>query len=266
MHYHKLPIIILSEMVSNSSDSTKGFIAAYFLEHMKEIPSLSIRELAEKANVSAASISRFCRDIGLEDYNELKELATSTVNEFEIFPSADTADEWKDNYITAVQKGLERVKRSIDIKKIDALCADIYNYKKVAVFGVLKAEGVALNLMTDLILQEKLVTSKFQFSEQIEYLQHVDEDDLVIIFSFRGIYFSYGLPKCFDNPRGKRPKIWFITGDSSATDSGLYDEVISFDSSKRQTSHPYQLQLVASMIAQRYAMFKRAKITTDKDK
>ena len=259
MHYHKLPIIILSEIVSNSSDSIKGCLASYFLEHMEEIPSLSVRELAEKTNVSAASISRFCRDIGLSDYNELKELATQTVNEFEVFPYAGTDEEWKDHYIDAVQNSLEQVKKSIDLNQIDKLCADIYKYQKVAVFGVLKAEGVALNLMADLMLQEKLVTSKLQFSEQIEYLQNVNENDLIVIFSFKGIYFSYGLPKCFDNPREKRPKIWFITSDATASCSGLYDEVISFDSSKNQTSHPYQLQLVASMIAQRYTKLRRSK-------
>ena len=84
MFYSKLPIIFLSEIVSSKAESTNGHIASYILGHIHEIPDLTIRELAAKAHVSAASISRFCRDIGLQDFNELKELASVTKLNFKV--------------------------------------------------------------------------------------------------------------------------------------------------------------------------------------
>ena len=257
MFYSKLPIIFLSEIVSSKAESTNGHIASYILGHIHEIPDLTIRELAAKAHVSAASISRFCRDIGLQDFNELKELASVTKLNFEIASYADTPPQRKDEYLDAVQDAIERVRKSLDMTKMRALCCDIRKYSKVAVFGVLKAEGVAINLQTDLVMQGKYVVTKLPFSEQMDYLENADENDLIIIFSYTGIYFDYGLQKSFRKPRGKRPKIYFITSDPNAASSKLYNEVIWFDSAQNQASHPYQLQVIGSLIAQRYAHLQR---------
>lgn len=68
MFYGKLPIMFLSGMVSADKGSTNGRLAAYILEHIDEVKQDSIRDLAAKTYVSTSSISRFCRDIGLQDF------------------------------------------------------------------------------------------------------------------------------------------------------------------------------------------------------
>ena len=211
MYYGKLPIIILSEMASSKSNAINGYIATFILGHLEEIKEDSIRELAARANVSASSISRFCRDIGLKDFGELKALLSETTLKFDVCSDADTVPERKDDYIDAVQRSLEQVRASIDMTKVLALCMDIRRYGQVAVFGMLKAEGVALNLQTDLAMLGKHVITKLPYSEQMDYLDNADERCLVIIFSFTGIYYQYGLPKSAAKPRGKRPKVYFIT-------------------------------------------------------
>ena len=253
MYYGKLPIIILSEMASSKSNSINGYIASYILGHLEEIRDETIRELAAKVNVSASSISRFCRDIGLKDYNELKSLANDTKLNFDIFSFAETLPQRKDDYIAGVINSLEMVRASIDMKRVNALCKDIRRYKQVAVFGILKAEGVAMNLQTDLAMQGKYVITKLPYSEQIDYLDNADENCLIILFSYTGIYFKYDLPMHSMKPRGKRPKIYFVTSDPQAKEKGYCDEMIWFSSNQDQVSHPYQLQIVGSLIAQRYA-------------
>ena len=253
MFYHKLPIIILSEMVSSRSESITGHIAAFVLSHLNDVRTDSIRELAAKAHVSASSISRFCREIGLSDYNELKMLASTTTLNFEICSLADTPPQRKDDYISAVEESLERVRRSIDMNQLLRLCEEIRATDKIAVFGILKAEGVAMNLQADLMLLGKTVITKLPFAEQIDYLENAGPEELIILFSYTGIYFDYGTPECLKRPRSKRPRIWFITSDPKAAASRLYDQVLWFDSLQNQASHPYQLQLVAGLISQRYA-------------
>ena len=236
------------EMVSSKDDSTNGHIAAYILGHISEIAELSIREIAAKTNVSPASISRFCRDIGLEDFNELKELAACTELNFETCRKDDSDKNWKDKYISDVMDGLKDVRDSISMEKIERLCRDIREYDKVAVFGVLKAEGVAMNLQADLAMQGKFVITKLPFSEQMDYYDQTDESDLIVIFSYTGIYFDYGLPRVLKKPKKERPKIYLITDAPKAPDA-----VIRFRSRQDQHSHPYQLQMVESLIAQNYA-------------
>ena len=252
MSYWKLPIVFLSEIISSRADSINGYIASYILGHMNELQECSLRELSGKINVSPSSLSRFCRDIGLHDFSELKELSIDKSHQFLLQSTAIDPSQIKEEFVTAVEDSLQMVRTSVDMDKIRQLSLDIQSYEHVAVFGVLKSEGVAMNLQADLVLQGKHVITKLPYSEQLDYLEGADEKNLIIIFSFKGVYFDYGFPLDIKNPKNKKPKIWFITSNPNAEASQLYDEVIWFRSDQQPSSHPYQLQLIADLIAQQY--------------
>ncbi len=156
MFYGKLPIMVLSEMVSSKRDSTNGQIATYILEHLDEIKDDSIRDLAAKTFVSISSISRFCRDLGLQDFSELKDLIATTSLNFELCSSSQSLQIQKANYVAAVQDSLNRVQDSLDMHLLYQLAKDIRQYQNVAIFGMLKAETVAMNLQSDLAMLEGL--------------------------------------------------------------------------------------------------------------
>ena len=253
MAYGKLPVMILSEMVSGDSNDTNALLAAYVLEHFQEIKDDSIRDLAAKTHVSASSISRFCRAIGLRDYMELKELTVSKRLKFEICSQSDIPAVQKDDYISAVTDSMERVRRSIDMEKLERLARDIRRYPRVSIFGVVKGETAAMNLQTDLAILGKAAVTKLRYAEQTRHLSKTGSDDLLIIFSYTGAFYDYGYPR-IDRAAGKPgAKIYFITSDPKAKQNPFYDEVIWFESLQNQASHPYQLQLVAGLIAQTYA-------------
>lgn len=245
--------MFLSEIVSCRQDSTSGHLAAYILDHLDEIKNDSIRDLSAKTHTSISSISRFCREIGMRDFAELKELIESTTLKFEICSPAQTFETQRDDYVAAVQDSLDRVRKSIDMEKLYQLARDIQTYSNVATFGMLKAETVAMNLQSDLTMLGKPCTTKLRMSEQARFLANASASDLIIIFSYTGIYFDYGMPRSSAGARAQQPKIYFITSDPEAKPNGLYDEVIWFDSQQNQASHPYQLQLVGGLIAQCYA-------------
>mgnify|MGYP000512344402 CR=1 FL=1 len=73
MIYDKLPIVFLSTLVSEKNGSTNSQIAAYILNHLEEVQNLGIKEIAKECNVAVSSISRFCKEVGLRDFAELKE-------------------------------------------------------------------------------------------------------------------------------------------------------------------------------------------------
>ena len=253
MSINKLPVVFLSEIVSSKANTVNAHIAAFILRNMSLIPGYSIRELAKQVNASPATISRFCRDIGLKDYNELKLLASQTHPRFTISSYADSPAQRKDEFIDTVQDSIEKVRKTLDMAKMKKLCQDIRAYPRVAIFGIMKSEGVAMNLQFDLMIQGVHATTKLPYSEQIDYLEQADENDLIILFSYTGVYFDYVPHKLNLKPVGHRPKIYFITSDPKAEESGSYDEVIWFESEHTVGSHPYQLQVIGSLIAQRYA-------------
>ena len=264
MSYWKLPIIMMSEIVSSRADSTNGHIASYILRHMDELKNDSIRDVAAKANVSPSSISRFCRDIGLQDFGELKNLATSYQPPYQPQTNAIEPKVVLGEYVNAVTDSLRMVRESVDMRIIDRLCKDINIFPRVAAFGMMKSEGVAMGLQADLALMGKYLYTKLPFSEQLDYLECADEKDLIIIFSYKGVYYDYGFSRQSRKSKAHRPKVYFITSDPSSKERRDYDEVIWFNSRQNLSSHPYQLQLIAGLIAERYSqLFASCKPDTD---
>ena len=83
MPYGKLPIVFLSTLASEKKDSTNSQIATYLLNHLDGIKDIGIQEMAKECSVAMSSISRFCKEIGLNDFNELRELLITTNMTFE---------------------------------------------------------------------------------------------------------------------------------------------------------------------------------------
>jgi len=257
MFYGKLPILLLAELVEHPSDAINSRLAAYILEHLHELQHLSIKELSAQCFVSTASITRFCRDIGLDGFADLRDLIEQTDLKFEVISNAPSLTVQKKEYTDAVIEGIAMVRDSLDMKQIEKLAEDIDRYEKISVFGPLKAATAAINLQTNLLMLGRLVNTSLRYSQQITYLENADERDLVIIFSYTGIYFDYKYTQNRIHPNIKKPKIYFVTGNPFVKADEYLDEVICFKSKQDQASHPYQLQIAADIIAQTYAHLKK---------
>ena len=157
MIYDKLPIVFLSTLVSEKNGSTNSQIAAYILNHLEEVQNLGIKEIAKECNVAVSSISRFCKEVGLRDFAELKELLLSTDLSFEDHSHATSKQARLHDYSHKVRESIIMVEKSIDMDAVIDLCKDINEYQKVAIFGLLKAGAVAFNLQGDLLMLNKQV-------------------------------------------------------------------------------------------------------------
>lgn len=251
MIYDKLPIVFLSTVASERKDSTNSQIASFILDHLDEVQNLGIKDLAAQCNVAISSISRFCKDIGLRDFAELKELLLSTNLHFEENSNLTSNQERLHAYGSKVKESIDMVERSVDMRAIIDLCQDIEKYKKVAVFGLLKAGSVAINLQGDLLMLGKQVYTNVSYTQQIQYILTADENDLIIIFSYTGSYFDYQNLRALKN-KLKAPKIWFVTSEVKQYPEFI-DRLVTFQSLQDQNSHPYQLQFIAGLIAQEYS-------------
>lgn len=67
-----LIIILLSTLNDEAKGSNNYKIAKFMIENMRDLEDYSLTDLAQACYVSNSSISRFCRDIGLKNFSELK--------------------------------------------------------------------------------------------------------------------------------------------------------------------------------------------------
>ncbi len=245
MLYTKLPVVLLSVLAAEKNGSTNGVLAEYILRHTKEVAGMGIKELAKSCHVGVGSVSRFCREIGLEGYGELQALVTSPDFSFQrlSLPPEELAGQ--------IGEGLRQAAVSVDRAAVTALCREILSFPKVAAFGLMKAESAAICLQSDLLMLGRQIYTNISYSEQLDYIAHADAETLILLFSYTGAYFAYpGEP--FAGEALYPPQIALITG-SDAPQPAYIDHLIRFSSRLDQASHPYQLELMAGLLAQECA-------------
>lgn len=253
MIYGKLPIVFLGLLASEKAGTTNSVIANYILDNLDSIKTMGIQELSQNCNVSISSISSFCREIGLDNFSELKfMLEESNLHKGPQSKEGDFSDRLE-YYSKETISGIEKVKSSISEESIIELVKDIYQYEKVAAFGLMKASTSALILQSDLLMYGKKLYSNISFKEQIDYINHADEDHLIILFSFTKSYFDYISYETFEYKK-KWPKIWIIGSGDDKLPNYVYKS-ISFDSLRTHFEHPNQLSFVATLLAQEYNRF-----------
>ena len=246
-YYEKLPIILLSELASGREDSYNCRIAAWLLRHLGE--QVSADDVAQSCFVSRSAVSRFCREVGLEDFYALREMLAASGKHFERISGADASSQANLTASLSAESML-LAGRTLDTAALDRLAREIADAPRVVCLGLLKAQAAAMNLQCDLAMLGKQAFAKVAFREQMEYLKNARADDLVVIFSYRGVYFDYDLPY---EARHTQARIWLVTGNSQRQAAVKTQGILSFESRQDFASHPYQLMIVASIIAQRVA-------------
>lgn len=254
-YYGKLPIVLLSELAVGKEDSNNCRIARYLLDRLDHLEDVSVELLAEECFVSKSTVSRFCRDIGLEDFSELRDLLRQTEKTFTLYGEGLPPREQGQDFCQRVRESLSLVADTMDYEALDRLAAEVHTDGRIATFGLLKAETAAISLQSDLVMLGRNAITKVSFREQMDFLTAARPEDMVIIFSYTGTYFDYGLPRGV--LRGG-PKVWLVTGSPDIrerfqTRNLPTGRLLTFRSKQDFVSHPYQLQMAASLIAQRVA-------------
>ena len=259
MIYGKLPIVLLSTLASQADDTTECRIASFILQNGQEAARMNIAQMAESCHVSVSSVSRFCRSIGLGDYAELRALISGWDRRFLPDSLDGNVHTRMQDTFRLISEGLDRLQASIDPAQIALLCRKIDAYDRVYLLGLLKAGTAAQALQADLTLLGKHTVCKVAFAQQLECLEQATQRDLILIFSYSGIYFDYLTGRM---PQGlSRAHVVFITGAKEMQTGGCIDQVIAFDSALNQASHPFQMQALARIIAQEYAIMQTEKKT-----
>ncbi len=179
---------ILPTLASNQKK-----VANFFLEHIDLVALLPIKDVAQRAHVSEASIVRFAQSLGFKGYKELKEdLSTALKNQlsptqhyqFAVTEKGKNPDTLKlvaDNVV----KNIHDTVKSVDAKVFSQIVDSIIAARRIYCLG-LEISAHLSQLMTFLLRQysydaQYLSLDYFRYQEQIAFLK---KEDLLIAFSF----------------------------------------------------------------------------------
>lgn len=250
MTYDALTVKLLTLLSGEGRDSTNATIARCLLEHAGKVEALSVKRLAELAHVGTGSVSRFARDAGFASFAELSEAFALFGRSYERVEGESTVARARElaGYVAG---SLDQAVQRLDVAALARLVDDVARYSRVSAYGLLKGQAAALDLQVDLLMQGKYIDTRNSFADQIDHIARAGRDELIVVFSYTGAYFEYAdISQAMR--RLDRPRIWMVCGARHEQPDYVSD-LLLFSSDLDRLTHPYQLELVAGLIAQEYA-------------
>lgn len=183
----RLPILLIGLINSEPNDTVNYNIAYYLLNHMDRMDAMNIGDLAKQCNVSKATVSRFCRELGFESFYEMRADFAEAMEEGAIPRIREMTDA---GFVADVKAYADQMLQQVPEEKLDRLADLINAYKNVVIMGHIQSGNAALMLQHDLMnLTGRITQVLNRPSEQLSFFEDVEKPTLVILFSIRGKFF-----------------------------------------------------------------------------
>lgn len=200
-------------------NDTNYQIAWFMANNFYRIANMRISELAAECFVSPATISRFCRALGYENFAHLKHECYTFHSHDKKFNNLiniplemmrDHPEQATQQYIQQVIRYISDLPQFLDWKEVDAILKLIHDSESVAFFGTQFSQSAALHFQTDLLMLEKFTMAYMDSSRQLECAKELNEDSVAIIMTVNG-YFANSNSKIFQYLKKSRCKVVLIT-------------------------------------------------------
>ena len=190
--------ILLKILQNRSSFSSKeGLVADTILSNPSLLPTCTITEYAERINASPASITRFCKRMGVSGYQEMKLLLARTtsypdnlnvgsIDFHENNKIGSTADIINSVLMNSILS-LNHLNRLLDIENLEKAVSLISASRKILICGIGASGIVAKDLHQKLVRIGIMSRCDDDFDLAKVQATYFDENDLVIAISYSGM-------------------------------------------------------------------------------
>jgi DNA-binding MurR/RpiR family transcriptional regulator len=255
----RLPILLSSMMNTVPEDSINYVLAEAVLKkiYKNDFKDVSVISLAKDCNVSKASVSRFFRALGYEDYMDFKldflYMQRNMKNEWlpnTIYPNMNTSN-IKESYLQAVTNSIHQLEKNIGEKDLKKVAKYIYEYKQVVLMGHMQSGYTALAMQQYIQSSNKRVEVILNPTEQKEYFIKNKEAAFVIIFSSGGHFFDRFTPN-WNLQLSSKMRICVITTNSQLKEIPGVDILINSHTTEHFAAGNISLEFIAKLIVLYY--------------
>ena len=244
----------LEGIIDSSNEDTSEYRIAYFLLESCYIEkSVSIQDVADKCFVSKATVSRFCRSLGYNDYQELNEALMQAFMRDSLEKKFDhySPSSFIEQYFQELNRLLSNARNIIRQEDVERIAKDIFSYKRVGLLGKLQSNSIAIDLQHDLLASHKVSTAPIIPSDQLSFIQNSDEDTYLLVISCSGTYLKNFISFTEFQPK-RRPKICLLTNNRNIKNRQAYDDIVILPD-LNPNLNPLQLKLFCNLIALSYS-------------
>lgn len=185
---------LITEQYQSLTHSNRK-LAKYILANTRETQYMSISSLAECSGVSEATITRFCRSLGLSGYNNLKLALAKSVHIMDVDDHSGSSDGIRSentlgtifhNLFDECVLALDETRKLLDEKEINRAVDLISAADRVFCFG----QGGSMVMAMEAWARFSTATSRFVHIEdthmQAMSIALATERDVILFFSYSG--------------------------------------------------------------------------------
>ena len=247
-----------------SEADTNYNIAWYMAHNFAKVSKMGISQLAKECYVSPATISRFCRALGYENYAHLKQECSSFASDSKKFNNLINVpfEMMKDDpkgctkyYSEQICAAVSKLSERLDWNVIDKVLQAIHDSDSVAFFGTQFSHSAALHFQTDLLMLEKVTMAYMETERQIDCARSLDENSVAIIVTVNGFY-ARSTSKVLQYLKKSKCKVVLMT-NNPGIDIGInvnYTIVLG-DSQQRKIGKHTLLTTVELMSLRYYSLY-----------
>lgn len=212
-------------------------VADFMLEHLQEVPFLSIPQVAEMASTSEATVVRLCQRIGYSGFSDLKMELVETMRGELVSQSdgseAGEAGSRRPDALTAVgelqQHNIRRTVENLDRAAFERVATMLFRADHIFVFG-LGISAYLSDFAAYLLTEHGMRASSFgtRFTSPREQLVVLRPTDLVLGFSFPP--YSRQTLEVLEEASERGARTVAITDRASAPAASLAEEALTVSS------------------------------------
>ncbi|HFI0332534.1 TPA: MurR/RpiR family transcriptional regulator [Streptococcus suis] len=222
---------LLRFMNESHSNRTQFSIAEGMLKNFKDIPTLSIYDMAEQCYVSPASISRFIKQLGFDTYGDFKRACKDSID-IDVDYSTHVLKAQQADIEPLFQMYTENVKENlsynllnIDFEKLSRISDMIYKADKVVYLGLEFATLLGQHYQQKMAECNRYIHLPLSYEKQQEFAKESTSNSLAIVVSLEAGYF-YHNQKVINQLKENGTKIIAITMSHNSKMLRDIDEVI----------------------------------------
>lgn len=187
-------ISTLLRLMNGSQKKDNNYdIANLMVKNFHRIPKMTINDLADACYVSAASISRFIRLIGFENYTDFRNACNSALDIQDTDYSSYVVKAAKEDiepifkrYTSNVTENLDFTLDNLDYKQFERIGEDIFKANDIAFFGLEYAFFLGQHFQVKMAQMNKLVKLGLTTEEQQEIAKTLNKNSVAIIVTLEG--------------------------------------------------------------------------------
>ncbi|MEG0276581.1 MAG: MurR/RpiR family transcriptional regulator [Coprobacillus sp.] len=250
-------IIFLDTAAENDTNYN---IAWFMANNFYRISDMRISELASECFVSPATISRFCRALGYENFAHLKQECYTFHSNDKKFNNLiniplevmrGNPQKATQEYVNQVIDNVSYLPQVLDWKEIDAALRLIHQSDSVGFFGTQFSHSAALHFQTDLLMLEKFTMAYMDVSRQLECAKEFTKDSVAIIITVNGYFTNTGF-KILQYIKKSGCKVVLMTNNPEIDIKIPIDHKIILGKAKNRKTGKHTLLTVVELMSLRY--------------